>query len=119
MHLLRTLALLPRLALAWFALSQGVAAASPFVHPQRVEMVCSDGASVKLVLTTDEGTQELDASAMHCALCLPAGAPPPHPVVPTVSMPLPLAHAFQSIPAARIAAATAAPLPGRGPPVHS
>ncbi len=77
MHLLRTLTLLPRLALAWFALSLGVAAASPFIHPQMVEMVCSDGATVKLVLTTDEGTQELDATAMHCALCLPTVRPLP------------------------------------------
>lgn len=118
MHVLRTLTLLPRLALVWFVLSLGVAAASPLVHPQEMEMVCGGGAIVTLVLHTDEGTQELDAAAMHCALCMPTGAPPPCPASPTVSAPLPLAHAVQSIPAARIAAATAAPLPARGPPVQ-
>jgi len=33
--------------------------------------------------------------------------------------PLPLGRALQSIPAARIAAATASPLPARGPPALS
>lgn len=116
MHLLRTLTLLPRLALVWFVLSIGVAVTSPIVHPQNIEMVCGGAQMVKLILHTDEGTQELSSSSMDCPLCMPAGAPPPHPASPRVAMPLPLAHAVQSIPAARIAAATAAPLPARGPP---
>lgn len=117
MHLLRTLTLLPRMALVWFVLSIGIAVASPFVHPQNIEMVCGGAKAVKLIVHGDGGTQELDASAMDCPLCMPTGAPPPSPVLPRVAMALPLAHAVQSIPAARIAAATAAPLPARGPPV--
>jgi hypothetical protein len=64
---------------------------------------------------TDDGAQEMGASHLDCPLCVLTGAPPPTPVVamPAVQ---PLALAVQSIPAARIAAATAAPLPARGPP---
>jgi hypothetical protein len=61
------------------------------------------------------GAQELGATHMDCPLCLLTGAPPPA-LVAALPHPLPLAHAVQPIPAARIAAATAAPLPARGPP---
>lgn len=119
MHRLRHLTLLPWLALAWFVLSIGVATAAPLVHPQSVEMVCGGGTIVKLVLQTDDGFEELDTTAMYCGLCMPTVAPPPHPLWPAAAAPSPLSYAVQSIPAARIAAATAAPLPARGPPVQS
>ena len=101
--------------LMWFVLSLGVAVASPVVHPQAVELVCSASGAVKAVVQTDDGAQEMGASHLDCPLCVLTGAPPPTPVVamPAVQ---PLALAIQSIPAARIAAATAAPLPARGPP---
>ncbi|MDD0839778.1 hypothetical protein PSQ40_14430 [Curvibacter sp. HBC61] len=119
MDKLRTITALPWLALVWFVLSIGVVSAAPLVHPQRVEMICGGGTIIKLVQSTDEGMVELDTTAMYCALCMPTGAPPPHPLWPSAAAPSPLAYAAQSIPAARIAAATAAPLPARGPPVHS
>jgi hypothetical protein len=106
---------LGRLVLLWFALSLGVAVASPIVNPQAVELVCSSAGAVKMVVQTDDGGQELGMSHMDCPLCMPTGAPPPAPMVALPSL-LPLAHAVQPIPAARIAAATAAPLPARGPP---
>ena len=101
--------------LMWFVLSLGVAVASPVVHPQAMELVCSASGAVKVIVQTDDGVQEMGASHLDCPLCVLAGAPPPAPAValPTVQ---PLALAVQSIPAARIAAATAAPLPARGPP---
>ena len=101
--------------LMWFVLSLSVAVASPVVHPQAVELVCSASGAVKAVVQTDDGAQEMGASHLDCPLCVLTGAPPPTPVValPAVQ---PLALAVQSIPAARIAAATAAPLPARGPP---
>ncbi len=117
MHRLRTWTLLPWMALVWFALSIGAAIASPAIEPQSVEVVCSSIGGMKLVVHTDDGTQELGNSSMECPLCIPSAAPPPHPVLPSIALPLPLAHAVQSIPAARIAAATAAPLPPRGPPL--
>jgi len=101
--------------LMWFVLSLGVAVASPVVHPQAVELVCSASGAVKVVVQTDDGAQEMGASHLDCPLCVLTGAPPPTAAValPAVQ---PLALAVQSIPAARIAAATAAPLPARGPP---
>lgn len=110
---------LARFVLAWFVLSGGVAIASPVVQPRSMQLVCTAAGSVKIVVQSDDGTRELGASHLDCPMCLLAGAPPPlaQPVAfPTV---LPLGHAVQSIPSARIAAATAAPLPPRGPPTLS
>ncbi|WP_284411051.1 hypothetical protein [Acidovorax sp. SUPP3334] len=104
-----------RWALAWFVLSLGVAIASPIVHPKVVEWVCSSVGSVTAVVRTEAGMEEAGAVHADCPLCVLTG-PPAHP--PTLALPalLPLSRAVQSIPAARIAAATAAPLPARGPP---
>jgi hypothetical protein len=110
---------LARLVLAWFALSLGVAIASPIVNPQAMELVCSASGAVKVVVHTDDGAQGLGSMHMDCPLCMLAGAPPPLPVVAAIVLPLPLGRAVQSIPAARIAAATAAPPPARAPPTFS
>ena len=98
-----------------FVLSLGVAIASPIVKPQAMELICSGAGSVKAVLHTDDGVQEVGATQMDCPLCVLAGAPPT-PFAVALPMAQPLGHAVQPIPAARIAAATAAPLPARGPP---
>jgi hypothetical protein len=107
---------LGRLVLLWFVLSLGAAIASPVVNPQAMEVVCSSAGAVKVVVKTDDGAQELGASHLDCPLCVLTGAPPPALPVVQLPQPQPLGHALQSIPAARIAAATAAPLPARGPP---
>lgn len=114
----RRFAFLHRWVLAWFMLSLGVAVAAPLVHPQSLEVVCSSAGMAKVVVHTDEGTQELSQMAMECALCAPSGAPPSR-VTLHLPEPLPLAYAAQSIPAARLAAMTRAPLPARGPPPFS
>ncbi len=116
MNLSRHTRTLARLVLAWFALSIAVAAASPLIKPQSTELVCSGTGGVMLIVHADEGVQEMGASHLDCPLCLLGGAPPPTPAVPRPASMCPLGHAVQSIPAARIAAATAAPLPARGPP---
>ncbi|RSZ41205.1 MULTISPECIES: DUF2946 family protein [unclassified Variovorax] len=105
-----------RWVLLWFALSLGVAVASPVVHPQTVELVCSNAGSVKAIVHTDDGAQELGAGHMDCPLCVLNAAPPA--TTPAVELPVlvPLARAVQSIPSTRITVATAAPLPARGPP---
>ena len=115
MSTLRHLAVLHRCVLVWLLLSLGVAVAAPMVHPQAIELVCSAAGAIKVIVHTDDGAQEVGASHLDCPLCTLAGAPPP---VASFTLPtlLPLARAVQSIPAARIAAATAAPLPARGPP---
>ena len=101
--------------LLMFVLSLGVAIASPIVKPQAMELICSGAGIVKAVVHTDDGVQELGAGHLDCPLCVLGGAPP---VPSAVTLPTlqPLGHAVQPIPAARIAAATAAPLPARGPP---
>ena len=69
---------LARFMLAWFALSLAVAVASPLVHPQQVELLCSAGGQVKAVVHTASGdTLELGAGHLDCPLCIPAGAPGP------------------------------------------
>ncbi|WP_399683120.1 DUF2946 family protein [Xenophilus sp.] len=108
--------LLGRAVLLCFALSLGAAVASPLVHPQAMELVCSASGAVKLVVKTDDGAQEMGATHLDCPMCLLAGAPPPAPAALALPHPQPLGHALQPIEAARLAAATAAPLPARGPP---
>ncbi|WP_198971948.1 DUF2946 family protein [Xylophilus sp. ASV27] len=117
MHALRQLRHLTRFLLVWFALYLGAAAASPLVAPQSFDVICSGAGMVKLVLkTADGGVHEAKASAMDCPLCAPGGAPPA-PSTHGVAAPVqPLAYVLRAIPAARIAALTAAPLPARGPP---
>ncbi len=81
MEALRRARYLARLVLAWFALALGVAAAAPLIHPQTIEFVCGAGGQIKAVVHTDDGTVELGAAHLDCALCLVASAPPPAPFV--------------------------------------
>ena len=55
MFFLRRLRLLTCLVLAWFALSVGVAMASPLVQPQALQWVCSGTGEMKMLLSTDDG----------------------------------------------------------------
>jgi len=116
MPTLRRLPQLGRLVLLWFALSLGVAVASPLVQPQDMQLVCTSAGAVKVLVKTDDGARELGASHLDCPLCALAGAPPPPAPVCAVGHEQPLGHALQPIPAARFVAAAAAPLPARGPP---
>lgn len=112
----RCIAFLHRWVLALFVFSLGVAVAAPLVHPQSLELVCSGSGMVKVIVHTDEGAQESGRMAMDCALCAATGAPPPISGALLAPRLLPLSLAVQSIPSARLAAATRAPLPARGPP---
>jgi hypothetical protein len=118
MQTLRHFRWLARLVLAWFVLSIGVAVASPLVNPQAMELICSGSGAIKLLVKTDDGAKELPSHTLDCPLCAHVGAPPP-----TAQAELPMAHplaqALRPIPAAHIAARTAAPLPPRGPPPFS
>ncbi|WP_198972372.1 hypothetical protein [Xylophilus sp. ASV27] len=116
MHALRTSCLLARLVLAWFALTLGVAAASPVVHPRATEIVCTAGGSIKIVVSSDDGASaEIGQHTLDCSLCLAATVPLPARRV-ALEMPQPLAHALRPLVAAHIAALVGAPLPPRGPP---
>lgn len=119
MQFLRNAHLLARFVLVWFALSIGVAIASPIVKPQAMELICSGSGVMKVLVKTDDGSQEVSSHTLDCPLCANNSAPPP-PVVRLTAAPLqPLAYVLQSIPAAHIASLTAAPLPARGPPAFS
>jgi hypothetical protein len=108
---------LVRWMLVWFALSLGVAVASPLVNPQATELICSGTGVMKLLVKNADGSSSEVTSRMpDCPLCATVSAPPP--VATPVAMPAqPLGHVLQAVPAAHIAALTAAPPPGRGPPL--
>lgn len=118
MQTLRRAHTLARFALVWFALSIGVAIASPIVKPQAMELICSASGAMKVLVKTDDGAKELSGHTLDCPLCASLSAPPP--VVRLAAEPAqPLAHVLQPIAAAHIAALTAAPMPARGPPAFS
>lgn len=118
MQPLRQARFLARLVLAWFALSLGVAIAAPLVKPRAMDLVCSAGGALKLIVKSDDGAKEVSGHTLDCPLCVPLGAPPPA-ARPQAVPPQALAHALHPIVAAHIAARTAAPLPPRGPPAFS
>ena len=112
----RTARTLARLVLAWFVFYVGAAIASPLLMPGRYDVICSADGIAKLMHSDSGGSGEAGAASLHCPLCMPAGAPPPPVPVVAERPAAPLAYALRSIPAARLAALTAAPLPARGPP---
>ena len=111
--------LLTRFVLVWFALSIGVAIASPIVKPQALQLICSGAGVMKVLVQTDEGSKEVSSFTSDCPLCATNSAPPPPTARLTAEPHQALAHVLQSIPAAHIASLTAAPLPARGPPAFS
>jgi hypothetical protein len=120
LHRLRTRAsgLLGRAVLLWFVLSLGGAAASQLMNPQSLERVCSSAGIATALIQTGDGPIKINATHFDCPMCALTGAPPPVASALPPSQPQPLGQALQPIPAARIATATAAPLPARGPPAR-
>ena len=116
MQLLRNARHITRFMLVWFVLAMGVAMASPLIKPEAMALVCSGSGAMKLVVGHEDGSVQVGTHTLDCALCVTVGAPPPV-VAAVVAAPSLLAWATQSIPAARISALTAAPLPARGPPL--
>ena len=119
LHTLRNTPWLAKLALLWFALTLGAAVASPIVNPQTELVICTGAGMLKVVLA-DDGTVTTAATAaagdaLFCPLCL-LGSAPPLAQVDTVQALQPVSHVLPYIPAAHIAALTAAPPPARGPP---
>jgi Protein of unknown function (DUF2946) len=119
MQTLRNAPLLARFVLVWFALFIGVAVASPIVHTQSIDMVCTTSGSMKFV-NTDDGSDASSnvAHTLDCPLCIHVLAPSYEwgTSLPSTS---PLALVLQPIAAAHIASLTAPPLPSRGPPATS
>ena len=106
---------LTRLVLVWFALSVGVAIASPMVNPQAMDVVCTSTGSMKLVVQGDDDSTAASSHTLDCPLCASMSAPPPA-LNTQLTHASPLAHALRPLAAAHIASVTAPPLPSRGPP---
>ena len=117
MQALRNARHIARFVLVWFALSIGVAIASPVIHPKAMDLVCSSTGSMQLVVVGDDDSDTASSShSLDCPLCASLSAPPPMISLPA-AQPSALSHALRPVEAARIAAATAPPLPSRGPPL--
>jgi len=117
MFVMRRARQLTRFVLVWFVMALGVAMASPMVQPKALDWVCASGGGMKLIVVGDDDTS-LVAHTLDCPLCAHASVAPPA-SSGSQRIDLPLVHAVQPISAARIAAATAPPLPSRGPPLAS
>ena len=119
MTLLHNVSLIARFMLVWFALSIGIAVASPLIKPQGMELICTGTTGVmKVLIQTDDGPQEASMHTLDCPLCAFMTAPPA--VARLMAEPVqPLAYVMRSIPAARMACLTGHPPPARGPPVFS
>lgn len=115
MDRLRHARCLARLVLVWFALSLGVAIASPLVAPKATLLVCS-GASVKVVVQEADGSlAALGHHTLDCPLCATTHAPPPL-ASGVVAPPHVLSHVLAPVEAARVAARIGAPWQARAPP---
>jgi len=115
MQTLRNAQLVARFVLVWFALSIGIAIASPMVKPEGLQLVCSGAGSLKVVVTGDSGAEPDASHTLECPLCASISALPP------------MAHVLLTTEAPRKFGApqggvkppffvSAAPPPARGPP---
>jgi hypothetical protein len=118
MQVLRNASFLARLVLAWFALTIGVAVASPMVKPQAMELICSGAGAIKLLVKSDGGGSPAASHTLDCPLCASIDAPPVT-VQSSTAIAADRAQVVESIPAARRAVPSAAPPPARGPPAPS
>jgi hypothetical protein len=116
---LRQARTLLRWVVAVWCLALGVAVASPLLQPHSTTLVCSATGMVQLVDVNVDPTDPQTSQPSHsldCVLCLPVAAPAPDSVVVTAVVgPLTLEshHGALALPPSL----SAAPPPGRGPPL--
>jgi len=115
LHTLRNTPWLAKLALLWFALTLGVAVASPVVNPQSEVLICTGAGGMAKISLNDDGTANDTTLVLDCPLCMVGHVAAPFAASVTVPV-SPLGRVLQSIPAATLAALTAAPPHSRGPP---
>lgn len=118
MHTLRNAKLIARFVLVWFALSIGVAIASPMVKPQSLQLVCSGSGAMKVVVTNDSGKAPTSSHTLDCPLCASISAPPPLEIV-AFGAAAQVAFAAPLYGATAIPFTQTAPPPARGPPALS
>ena len=107
--------LMTKLVLVWFVMFVGTSIAASIFKPAASQVICSSAGVMKMVSTDDGSTEVQATSGMECPLCATVATPIP-PAASVVQKPSSLAHVLQPIAAAHIASVTAPPLPSRGPP---
>jgi hypothetical protein len=110
-----------RWMLVWFVLSIGVAVAAPVVNPQALTLICTTAGSVKFVSSdaADDGAgtpSGMQAHALDCVMCLPAGAPPAASAAPALHAAAPTVQA--TAPPALFHPRYADAASARGPPAR-
>lgn len=107
-----------RFVLVWFALSLGVAIASPLANPQGMTLVCTSANGMQLVVQGDEQPDGEGRHTLDCPLCATLSALAP--VFDTaLTQPSPLAQVLPQVSGVHITVISAPPLPSRGPPAIS
>ena len=118
MHHLRNAKLIARFMLVWFALSIGVAIASPMVKQQGMELVCSGAGAMKVIFAGDDGKMPATGHTLDCLLCAGISAPPPMEIL-AFSATAPKGFVQPSAGSNFVFFVLAAPPPARGPPALS
>jgi hypothetical protein len=120
MHTLRHAKLLARFMLVWFALSMGVAIASPLVKPNGVRVICSAAGVLKIV--SEPGSGVGGGATLHhgldCPLCAAVGTPPSHALLQALP-PMGLAYVPPHAGDAPVPSRHAAAFAPRGPPAFA
>ena len=112
--------LIARLALALFVLTQAMAVAAPLAEQPTGQLVCTaTGGFQWIVIDPDGAPQPQSAHGMHCPLCTPAGAPPSAHLFVALPQAVPESWLLFARLDAETISAPRAPLPARGPPLHS
>ncbi len=116
MQSLRNAHAIARFLLVWFALSIGVAIASPAIKPQKMQLVCSAAGAIQvLVEPGDEGGSGPLPHTLDCPLCAVLSAPPPQ-LSLDVAPPMGLRYALPTSFHALSPSGSAAAFAPRGPP---
>lgn len=105
-----------RFILIWFALSVGVAIASPWVSPQMPLGVCSASGD-PFAADGDDGSSAGGSPRMDCPMCQPFTAPFSVPSIPAFGAVDSGATTVEAIAPDPASHASAAPLSARGPPL--
>jgi len=116
MQTLRNAHLIARFVLVWFALSIGVAIASPMVNPQSLQLVCSGSGSMKVISMDADGKSTSTVShTLDCPLCASISAPPPVDIIGFSSV-APRSYSAPVQDTGSFTPVLATPPPARGPP---
>ena len=118
MQHLRNAKLIARFVLVWFALSIGVAIASPMVKPQGMQLVCSGVGAMKVIVAGQDGKAPVVSHTLDCPLCAGISALPPMEIL-AFSATAPLASVMPAEGNEIVLFELATPPPARGPPTIS